>query len=102
MDRGFKEINSVATADAAVEAFAATHPDLTLVDLDSPADSSLDVISRIRQIDASAWIIGLTIDELDERSLRAVMVGVSTLLSKDQIATMLIPVIRTGRPYKYP
>jgi len=101
MDRDFELIDSVATADAAVEAFAATRPDLTLVDLDLPADSSLDMISRIRQIDAAAWIIGLTIDELDDRCLRAVMVGVSTLLSKDQIGTMLIPVIRTGQPCKY-
>jgi len=97
MDRDFELINSVATADAAVDAFAAIRPDLTLVDLDLPADSSLDVISRIRQIDATAWIIGLIIDELDDRCLRAVMVGVSTLLSKDQIGTMLIPVIRTGQ-----
>jgi DNA-binding NarL/FixJ family response regulator len=101
MDRDFELIDSVATADAAVEAFAATHPDLTLVDLDFPADRSLDVISRIRQIDAAAWIIGLTIDELDDRCLRAVMAGVSTLLSKDQIGTMLISVIRTGQPCKY-
>jgi len=101
MDRDFELIDSVATADAAAEAFAATHPDLTLLDLDLPADSSVDVISRIRQIDAAAWIIGLTIDELDDRCLRAVMVGVSTLLSKDQIGIMLIPVIRTGQPCKY-
>ncbi len=102
MDRDFELIDSVATADAAVEAFAATHPDLTLVDLDLPADGSLDVIGRIRQIDAEARIIGLTIDELDDRCLQAVMVGVSTLLSKDQIGTRLIPVIRTGQPCKYP
>lgn len=98
MDRDFELIDSVATSDEAVEAFAATHPDLTLVDLDLPADSSLDVVSRIRQIDAAAWIIGLTIDELDDRCLLAVMGGVSALLSKDQIGTMLIPVIRTGPP----
>jgi DNA-binding NarL/FixJ family response regulator len=101
MDRDFELIDSVATADAAVEAFAATHPDLTLVDLDLPADSSLDAISRIRQIDAAAWIIGLTIDELDDRCLRALTVGVSTLLPKDQIGTMLIPMIRIGQPCKY-
>ena len=101
MDRGFELIDSVATAEAAVETFAATLPDLTLVDLDLPADSSLDVIIQIRQIDAAAWIIGLTIDELDDRCLRAVMVGVSTLLSKDQIGTALIPVIRTGQYCKY-
>ena len=97
-DQDFELIDSVAAADAAVEAFAATRPDLTLVDLDLPADSSLDVISRIRQIDATAWIIGLTIDELDDRCLRAVMFGVSTLLSTDQIGTMLIPMIRSGQP----
>ena len=101
MDRDFELIDSVATADAAVEAFAATHPDLTLVDLDLPADSSLEAIGRIRQIDPGAWIIGLTIDELDGRCLRAVMVGVSSLLSKDQIGTMLIPVIRTGQHQKH-
>jgi DNA-binding NarL/FixJ family response regulator len=98
MDHDLELIDSVATADAAVEAFAATHPDLTLVDLDLPADSSVDAISRIRQIDAAAWIIGLTIDELDDRCLRAVMVGVSALLPKDQIGTILIPVIRAGKP----
>src|SRR5579862_5663727 len=97
-DHDFELIASVATAESVVEAFAATHPDLTLMDLDLPADSSLDAISRIRQIDAAAWIIGLTIDELDGRCLRAVTIGVSTLLPKDQIGTMLIPAIRTGRP----
>jgi two-component system NarL family response regulator len=102
MDRDFELIDSVATADAAVEAFAATHPDLTLVDLDLPEDSSLEAIIRIRQIDPTAWIIGLTIDELDGCCLRAVMVGVSTVLSKDQIGARLIPVIRTGQPQQYP
>ena len=101
MDRDFDLIDSVATCDEAVEAFAATHPDLTLVDLDLPADSGLEVICRIRQIDSAAWIIGLTIDELDDRCLRAVIAGVSTLLSTDQIGTMLIPVIRSGQPCKY-
>jgi two-component system response regulator DesR len=100
-DQDFELIDSVATADAAVQAFGATHPDLTLVDLDLPADSGLEVICRIRQIDSAAWIIGLTIDELDDRCLRAVIAGVSTLLSTDQIGTMLIPVIRSGQPCKY-
>src|ERR1700736_4249066 len=73
-DRDLELIDSVGAADAAGEAFAATHPELTLVDLDLPADSSLDLISRIRDIDGAAWIIGLTIDELDDRCLQAVMV----------------------------
>ena len=101
MDRDFELVDSVATADAAVAVFAATHPDLTLVDLDLPADSGLDAITRIRQMDPAAWLIGLTVDERDDHCRRAVTAGISTLLTKDQIGTMLIPVIRAGQPQKY-
>ena len=101
MEGDFDLLDPVATADAAVEAFGATHPDLTLVDLDLPANGGLDAISRIRRMDPAAWIIGLAIDERDDRCVRAVTAGVSTLLTKDQIGTMLIPVIRTGKSRKY-
>src|SRR5689334_8983523 len=98
MDADFELVDSVATPDVAVELFAATRPDVTLVDLDLPADGGLDVINRIRQMDPEAWIIGLTIDERDHRCQQAVMAGVSTLLSKDQVGSMLNPVIRAGPP----
>jgi DNA-binding NarL/FixJ family response regulator len=101
MEGDFELLDCVATAEAAVEAFAATHPDLILLDLDLPANSGLDAISRIRQMDPAAWIIGLTIDERDDRCLRAVTAGVSTLLTKDQIGSMLIRMIRTGPPQEY-
>ena len=100
LDRDFELVDAVATADVAVELFAATRPDVTLVDLDLPADGGLDVISRIREMDPEAWIIGLAVDERDHRCLRAVMAGVPTLLSKDQVGTMLNPVIRAGPPQK--
>ena len=101
MDRDFELVDTVATSDAVVKVFSATRPDVTLVDLDLPADGGFDAISRIREMDPTAWIIGLTLDERDDRCLRAVMAGVTTLLTKDQVGAFLNPVIRAGRPPKY-
>jgi DNA-binding NarL/FixJ family response regulator len=97
MQPDFELVDSIAAADDAVDRFTATRPDLTLMDLDLPADSGLDSICRMRQADPSAWIIGLATDEGDDRCVRALGAGVSALLAKEQIGAMLISLIHMGR-----
>ena len=90
-------VGAVAAAEAAVALFSEKRPDLTLMDLDLPARESLDAISRIQRIDPSAWVVALVADECDERCRHAVVAGASTVLAKDLIGKMLVPLIRAGR-----
>jgi len=98
MQPDFDLVGSVASADAVVSIFAEELPDVTLVDVDLPADSGLDAISCIRQIDPGAWIIALITDEDEERCSRALTAGASNFLAKDRIGSMLIPLIRAHVP----
>jgi DNA-binding NarL/FixJ family response regulator len=94
MEPGMELVGFAREADTAVSLFREQHPDVTLMDLDLPSGSGLDAILRIREIDANAWIIGLITDECDESCAQAVAAGVSTLLAKDLIGRMLVPIIR--------
>lgn len=82
---GLDLAGAVSTADDAVLRFAELRPDLTLMDLDLPADGGLDAIRRIRLADPAAWLIGLLTDEADERSLEAIAAGASIVLAKHRL-----------------
>ena len=101
--RSFIEANSdmklagaVADADTALGLFAAAQPDLTLVDLNLPFGRSTDLIRRIREMDADAWIVGLVTYEWDERGAEALAAGASAVLSKDLISERLQSLVRSG------
>jgi DNA-binding NarL/FixJ family response regulator len=81
-------VGAVATAEAAVLQFTQLQPDLTLLDLDEPADAGLDAIGRIRDIDPAAWIIALITDEADERRERAIAAGASKVVAKHLIGKL--------------
>ena len=84
--------------DAVLQLFEASHADLVLIDLDVPADKGLDAIRRIRDLQGNAWIIALaTHDGADDRDL-AIKAGAATVIPKDLIGRMLVPLIRQGRP----
>ena len=58
-------VGAVATAEEAVHVYMEQRPDVTLMDLDLPADAALGAIREIRARDAGARIIGLTTYEPD-------------------------------------
>ena len=58
-------VGAVATAEEAVHMYMEQRPDVTLMDLDLPADAALGAIREIRARDAGARIIGLTTYEPD-------------------------------------
>ena len=96
MEPGLELVGSADDADSAVRLFREQQPDLTLMDLDLPSRGGLDAIQRIREIDANAWIIGLVTDDCDERCLEAMDAGATSLLAKDLIGRMLVPIIHRG------
>jgi DNA-binding NarL/FixJ family response regulator len=87
--------------------FTRLRPDLVLIDLDLPAGNALDGIKQMKSITPWAWIIGLTTHEGEERCVQAIEQGAATVVAKDLIGKMLVPLIRVGRParsesYEYP
>jgi DNA-binding NarL/FixJ family response regulator len=83
-----ERVGAFATAEAALLEFTQLRPELTLLDLDEPADAGLHAIGRIREIDPAAWIIALITDEADERRDRAVAAGASTVVAKHLIGKL--------------
>jgi DNA-binding NarL/FixJ family response regulator len=89
-----KLVATASSAEAGVALHKKTRPDFTLIDLDLPQATGLDVIRRIRTSDSAGRIIGLAMYELDRRGLDALAAGANTILAKDQIAEALINLIR--------
>jgi two-component system NarL family response regulator len=87
-------VAAAATGEEAVALFLDHRPDVTLVDLQLPAMSGLDVIRAIGSIDAGARIIVLTMYEGDEDIHRALDAGAATYLLKGTLSDDLIQVIR--------
>jgi DNA-binding NarL/FixJ family response regulator len=84
--------------DGVLGLFEASAADLVLIDLDVPADKGLDAIRRIRNMQCTAWIIGLATHDGDEDCDLAIKAGAVTVIPKDLIGRMLVPLIRAGRP----
>jgi two-component system, NarL family, response regulator len=93
MQPGLELVATTATPDIALTIFADKRPDLTLMDLDLPADSGVDAILRIRQIDPAAWVIALVTDDSGDNGTRAVAAGAEAVMSKDLIGELLVPMI---------
>ena len=106
MQPDMKLVASAEDADAAVEFFADTLPDITLMDLDLPDRNGVNAIHRIRAIDPYAWVIGLVTYEWDKCVREAMEAGASAILAKDRIGETLLPLIRArednARSYEIP
>jgi DNA-binding NarL/FixJ family response regulator len=87
-------IAEASNGDQAVAQFVATHPDVTLMDLQLPVTSGIEAIRRIRQHDANARIVVLTMYQGDEDIHRAFEAGAMGYVVKDAIPEDLIHVIR--------
>ena len=69
-----------------------------LIDLDAPADGGGDAIRRMKNRQCTAWIIGLASQDGDEDCDLIIKAGAVTVIPKDLIGRMLVPLIRAGRP----
>ena len=89
-----KVVAEAGNGEHAVAQFMATRPDVTLMDLQLPITSGPEATRRIRQLDASARIIVLTMYRGDEDIHRAFEAGAMGYVLKDTISDELIHVIR--------
>jgi DNA-binding NarL/FixJ family response regulator len=87
-------IGSAANGHEAVTRYEEHTPDITLMDLQLPEMGGVDAIRAIRQIDAGARIIVLTMYKGDEDIHRALAAGASTYLLKDTLADDLPRIVR--------
>jgi two-component system NarL family response regulator len=78
----------------AIECFAQHQPDVTLMDLDLPADTGIAAIEEILKRDSAACIIGLLTYEWDATRSRALRIGARACLTKDRLNDELISLIR--------
>jgi len=91
-------VGAVATAEEAVHMYIEQRPDVTLMDLELPAESALGAIRKIRARDAGARIIGLTTYEPDAAWARALAAGAWHCVAKDGLSDSLPRLIRNGQP----
>jgi DNA-binding NarL/FixJ family response regulator len=87
-------IDAAATGREAVMRYRLHYPDITLMDLRLPDVSGVDAIREIRDLDANARIIVLTMYTGDEDIHRAIRAGASTYLLKDTLADDLPRIVR--------
>ena len=87
-------IDAAATGGEAVARYREHSPDVTLMDLQLPDMGGVDAIRTIRQLDADARIIVLTMYKGDEDIHRAIDAGAMTYLLKDTLADDLPRIVR--------
>ena len=87
-------VAEAADGPAAVAAFAAHRPDITLLDLRMPGLRGPHVITEIRKLDAKANIIVVTTYDADEDVFRAVQAGARGYLLKDTFSEGMLEAIR--------
>jgi len=89
-------VGAACTADEALHMFLLERPDVTLMDLDLPAEAAIGAIRKIRVQDAGARIIGLTTFAPDAVWTRASSAGACLCTSKDCLSDSLPRLIRTA------
>ena len=87
-------VGSAATGEEALDEFARSRPDVTLMDLRLPGMTGLETIRAIRRLDSGARIAVLTMYHGDEDVYRALQAGAAACVFKDTLSKDLIRVIR--------
>jgi DNA-binding NarL/FixJ family response regulator len=78
----------------AVDAFRASRPEVTLMDLRLPGMDGIEAAKQIRQIDPEAKILALTSYDGDQEIYRALEAGVRGYLLKEMVHTEIVRAIR--------
>lgn len=87
-------VGTASNGDEAVTVYKDCRPDVVLMDLRLGKTSGVDAIKAIRQVNADARIVVLTMYEGDEDIYRAHQAGATTYLLKDTLSSDLIRVVR--------
>lgn len=87
-------VASASTGEEAILLFEQHLPDVTLMDLNLPGMSGLDVITAIRRSHPNARIIVLTMYKGDEDIHRALEAGASAYVLKTTVSDDLVRVVR--------
>jgi two-component system NarL family response regulator len=93
------------TGREAVDAFARTRPDVTLMDLRMPGMEGVEAIRQIRAIEPHARVVVLTTYDADEDIARALEAGAKAYILKDIAADALVACIHdvlAGKTYLAP
>src|SRR5262245_33741718 len=89
-------VASAATGEEALDEFARSRPDVTLMDLRLPGMTGLETIRAIRRLDSGARIAVLTMYHGDEDIYRALQAGAAACVFKDTLAKDLIREVYEG------
>ncbi|MDD5108420.1 MAG: response regulator transcription factor [Candidatus Omnitrophica bacterium] len=76
--------------DQALEAAEKIKPDILLLDISMPKIGGLDIISRVKRVSPQTKIIIISVHKLGAYVLKALRLGVSGYLNKDNVAEELI------------
>ncbi len=87
-------VAAAATGEEAIVLFRRHHPDITLMDLQLPGMSGIEVIRRIRSECVTARVIVLTMYQGDEDMTRAIDAGAQAYLLKDTLSHDLVRTVR--------
>jgi two-component system NarL family response regulator len=93
-EQDMKVVGAATRGPEAIKLFERYGPDVTLMDLQLPGMSGLEVIGAIRASNPEARIIVVTMYQGDEDIYRALQAGATTYVLKDTLADELIRVIR--------
>jgi two-component system response regulator DevR len=88
-------VGEAASAAEALTAVPAAHPDLTLLDLNLPDGSGIDVCRALREDDPSRRVLVLTSVADDEALLAAILAGADGYVLKHIRANDLLAAVRT-------
>lgn len=86
---------AVRSASAGLALFTAQRPPVTVIDLDLPGTKTAELVKQIRQIEPSASILIIATYELDQAAADTIESGAAAIIAKNQIASRLIPSIRS-------
>nr|MBI2904231.1 response regulator transcription factor [Chloroflexota bacterium] len=98
-------IGEAGTAREALEAVAALHPDLALIDIGLPDLSGIEVTRQIKQSWPEVSVVALTIHEDEEYFFQMLQAGASGYVPKRAAPEELLTAIRAaaiGEVYLYP
>jgi DNA-binding NarL/FixJ family response regulator len=87
-------VGAAASAEEAVQAFAAHRPDVTLMDLDLPCAAAITAIQEIVRLVPAACILGLMTYEQDVSARHALRAGARSCLTKDRLNQELAALVR--------
>jgi DNA-binding NarL/FixJ family response regulator len=95
-------VGAVTDGQAALEAAAASRPDVIVLDISMPGMSGLELARRLRKAGCTAALVFLTVHEDEQFILAAKAAGAIGYVVKPKLTSDLPPAVReasAGRPF---